>query len=214
MINLLSNGDIKYTTKNIRTSYIKKGNIMSLYDKSCYNTGYIGEGHYSFKSNENMHKSWVHIMERGYDSKLKEKYNTYKNVTVDPYFHNLQNFGKWYDENYYEFEGETMCLDKDILIKGNKIYSPNTCCFVPQYINVLFTKCDKTRGDLPLGVTQKYKKYYSHISIKNENQKIGGFDIPEEAFYAYKEAKETEIKRIADYYLYEKEESIYHNIEI
>ena len=60
--------------------------------------------------------------------------------------------GKWIENNYYEIEGETMCLDKDILCKGNKIYSRDTCVFVPQRINSLFTKCDNARGDNPIGV--------------------------------------------------------------
>ena len=39
-----------------------------------------------------------------------------------------------------------MCLDKDIFCKGNKLYSRCTCIFVPQRINLLFTKSDKSRG--------------------------------------------------------------------
>jgi hypothetical protein len=56
-----------------------------------------------------------------------------------------------------------MCLDKDILHKGNKIYSPEYCIFVTQDINKLFIKCNKSRGKHPIGVgyDKKLKKYYS-----------------------------------------------------
>ena len=55
-------------------------------------------------------------------------------------WHNFQNFAKWYEDNYYEIEEEQMHLDKDILVKGNKVYSPDTCVFVPETINGLFVK--------------------------------------------------------------------------
>ena len=90
-----------------------------------------------------------------------------------------------------------------LLIKGNKIYSPNTCIFVPQNINKLFTKSTKTRGELPIGV---YKvsgcnnKYASHFNCCGKLANLGTFDTTEEAFNAYKIAKENEIKRIADEY--------------
>ena len=51
------------------------------------------------------------------------------------------------DDNYYEINDEVMCLDKDILFKNNKIYSNNTCIFVPQFINTLFCKRQNDRGE-------------------------------------------------------------------
>ena len=96
-----------------------------------------------------------------------------------------------------------MHLDKDRLIKGNKIYSPKTCIFVPQTINSLFIKNNSVRGELPIGVSRnkKTKKYASNITIESTcSVFLGYFDTPEEAFYSYKEAKEKEIKRVADEY--------------
>lgn len=113
------------------------------------------------------------------------------------------NYKIWFDENYYTVGDITMNLDKDILIKGNKIYSPNTCVFVPQNINKLFTKSNRTRGELPIGV---YKvngyddKYSSHFNSCSKLVNLGTFNTIEEAFGTYKIAKENEIKRIADEY--------------
>ena len=75
---------------------------------------------------------------------------------------NFQNFAEWYEKNYYEIPGEIMCLDKDILIKRNKTYSPETCVFVSNRINNLFVKNDYNRGEYPIGVnlykrTNKYR---------------------------------------------------------
>ena len=72
-------------------------------------------------------------------------------------------------------------LDKDILIKGNKIYSPDTCCFVPSEINNLFVGCNKSRGSLPIGVTfnKRLKRYVAQIS-KNKKYWLNKQFINEE----------------------------------
>ena len=94
-----------------------------------------------------------------------------------------------------------MCLDKDILVKGNKIYSPETCCFVPNEINVLFTKKEKDRGEYPIGVSIISNKYVARCGVGNsKNKTIGSFKTPKEAFQAYKQYKEQYIKKVADKY--------------
>ena len=67
-----------------------------------------------------------------------------------------------------------MHLDKDILIKGNKIYSPQTCCFVPENLNSLITKNDSIRNNLPIGVSwdKKKNKFISTCSIYNFENNI------------------------------------------
>jgi hypothetical protein len=89
-----------------------------------------------------------------------------------------------------------MAIDKDILIKGNKIYSPETCIFVSRKINSLFVKCNKSRGQSPIGVCKHGKKYY----VRCSSMGIGSFKTIEEAFNAYKQYKEDYIKQVADEY--------------
>ena len=108
----------------------------------------------------------------------------------------------WIEKNYYEVHGEVMHLDKDILCKGNKIYSRDTCIFVPKRINSLFVKCDKSRGKDPIGVDQLPSGNY-RANCYNEYGKsnhIGTYKTKEEAFYAYKEYKEKVIKKVIDSY--------------
>ena len=139
---------------------------------------------------------------------IKLKKPTYKNVTVDKDFYCFQDYGAWREDNYYEVKDERMCLDKDILIKGNNIYSPDTCIFVPERINTLFIKSDAIRGDCPIGVTYRKdtNKYVAQCSIKtkegSKNKRLGSYNTPEEAFKAYKEFKEEYIKQVADEYKY------------
>lgn len=186
-----------------KTDYFsfKNGLTKNLYDKTIYNIAYLGEGKYNTKNSRIFYSKWRNMLTRGYDEKLKEKYKTYSNCTVCKEWNNFQNFAKWCNENYYEIENEIMCLDKDILIKGNKIYSPETCIFVPHNINCLFTKTDKSRGVLPIGVNKKGKKsYQTKVSFKSKTVHIGYFNSENEAFNAYKITKEKLIKQLADEY--------------
>ena len=95
-----------------------------------------------------------------------------------------------------------MCLDKDILYKGNKIYSRETCIFVPERINLLFTKRDNDRGDCPVGVTPNSSgNYQVHCNDKNGKVvPLGTYSTKEEAFYRYKQYKEKVIKEVIDSY--------------
>ena len=145
-----------WTVKGVQYYNFKKGNIKCPYEKRTYGICYLGEGKYkAWKNNKDtrVYKTWKSMLQRCYDEKLQEKYPTYKGCVVCDEWHNFQNFAKWYEDNYYEVCDEKMCLDKDILVKGNKIYSPETCIFVPQTINLLFNKNLNTRGDSVIGAT-------------------------------------------------------------
>lgn len=116
--------------------------------------------------------------------------------------HNL--FYDWVGENFYRIDGEdTVQLDKDILVKGNKIYSPETCIFVPKTINDMFNNTIRKKGsNLPKGVyfSEKTGKYKTRIYIEGKSVNLGFFDTPEEAFEKYKIHKEAAILAKADYY--------------
>ena len=143
-----------WTFKNAKYQKFKNGNIKCPYERRYFGIGYLGEGKYKVcenGKNTKCYDTWNNMLKRCYDSKLHEKFPTYKNCKVCNEWLNYQNFAEWYYNNYYEIEEQKMCLDKDILYKGNKIYSPDNCVFVPNNINSLFTKSDKTRGDYPIG---------------------------------------------------------------
>jgi hypothetical protein len=93
------------------------------------------------------------------------------------------------------------CLDKDILIKNNKIYSPETCLLLPHELNCLVLSRNKLRGEYPVGVyyQKDRKKYSAQINFGPNNKKhLGSYCTPEEAFYVYKTAKEGYIKERAE----------------
>ena len=150
------------------------------------------------------YSKWHDMLNRCYNESNRHKNKSYKGCSVCEEWIYYSNFKKWYDENYYEVDEEKMQLDKDILHKGNKIYSPDNCIFVPKNINVLFTKRDSERGMYPIGVYcngRKDKVYMARCSNgEGKSVFLGRYNTPEEAFFKYKEFKDKLIKKIADSY--------------
>lgn len=196
--------------KHAKYNNFKKGEIKCPYERRFYNVGYLGEGKYKVSENgknTGVYDTWKAMLQRCYSEKEHERHPTYIGCEVYEGWHNFQNFAKWYKDNYYEVGNEKMCLDKDILFKGNKIYSPDTCIFVPETINKLFIKNDKNRGESVIGATLcKNGKYQAQCNIinpetgKSKQEYLGLYDSQEKAFQVYKYHKERNIKQIADYY--------------
>ena len=144
------------------------------------------------------------MIRRCYDNNLKECHNYLEGSCTCEEWHCFQNFAKWFDENYYEVPNEKMQLDKDILMKGNKIYSPDTCCFVPHTINSMLTNKRQYRGDEPLGTYKRKDSRYYEVKCMDTLNKVridlGSYKSKEEAFLIYKTFKENNIKNVAEYY--------------
>lgn len=141
------------------------------------------------------YRIWYGLLLRCY-GKYKTKSNAYDNCYVCEEWLRFSNFKKWFDENYMD----GYQLDKDILFKGNKLYSPETCCFVPQEINKLLTKHEKGRGKYPIGVHRDKWAFVAQISYDSIQKVIGRYDTQEEAFMSYKQEKEKHIKEVAQKY--------------
>lgn len=194
-----------WTAKHVQYNKFKNGNIKCPYEPRTYGVGYLGEGKYKTKENGKLtdeYDIWFHMLERCYDPKYQERNPTYKGCKVEDYLLNFQNMGKWINENYYEIPGERMHLDKDILCKGNKVYSRETCIFVPSKINTLFVKSDKARGKNPIGVSDLPSGNYQAYCSDGYGKYIylGAYLTKEEAFQVYKEYKEKVIKDVIDSY--------------
>lgn len=194
----------------VHTEYsnFKKGRVKNPYHPNVYGVGFIGTGKYKSIGEDGKqtkaYKHWRHMLMRNYDPYILNKHPTYIDCYVCEEWHNFQNFCKWFYKNYYEVEGDRMCLDKDILCKGNKVYSPKTCIFVPQRINLLFIKANATRGEFPIGTY--YNKEKNKLDVRcgtlDKNKHLGYFPLnkPFQAFTCYKQFKENYIKQVADKY--------------
>ena len=200
----------------VHTQYqaFKKGKCKNPFFASTYGHGYLGvdkNGNVpntaEFKDGKTVntwkYRKWQNMLQRCFDNKLKERNPTYKDVTCCERWLCFANFLEDFAilKNEYNWNvDEKLNLDKDILNKNNKIYSLENCVLVPQWINTLFTKRDNDRGSYPVGVTyhKGAKKYQAHCSVNGKQTRLGLYNTIEEAFNAYKIAKEQEIKRIAD----------------
>ena len=191
--------------------HFKIGNVKNPYDKDVFNIGYIGIGKYATRINKKetrCYSTWHSMLQRCYDPYFINKQLTYKDCFVCKEWHCFQNFAEWYEKNYYEIENEVMELDKDILYKGNKIYSPEKCIFVPKRINQLLLKSNKIRGKYPIGVSYHYNKERDWERLKvrcgtlKKSEFLGYFPLnrPFQAFTVYKQFKESYIKQVADEY--------------
>ena len=194
-----------WTFKYARYNNFKRGTIKCPYERRYYGVGYLGEGKYKMSENGKHTKEYdiYHdMLKRCYDPKFHEKKPTYKDCVVEDYLLNFQHMGKWIENNYYEVPGERMHLDKDILCKGNKVYSRETCIFVPHRINTLFTKSDNSRGENPIGVRLNPFGNYQAFCHNGYGKEIylGTYPTKEEAFQIYKQYKEKTIKEVIDSY--------------
>lgn len=145
---------------------------------------------------------WNSLIRRCYSTVFNTNKSTYQDCSVCDEWLYFSNFKEWFDDPNNGYK-DGYQLDKDILVKGNKIYSPETCCFVPREINVLFTKRQNDRGIYPIGVSKKDKYFYSQLNKKKERVFLGNFNNPFAAFSAYKIAKEQYVKELADKYFKE-----------
>ena len=193
--------DIKFSDgtilKNIHYGNLIKGTVGHPYHKSVNGVGYKGVGRHKSKEkgkDTKVYKVWNSIMERGYSTIFKKKHPNYKDVTVCEEWHNFQNFGDWFETNYNPKTMQGWHIDKDILVKGNRVYSSTTCCFVPLEINSMFTVSRNNK--YPTGVHYHIRNKTFTSSINRRH--LGSFDTPEEAFQVYKVAKEKHIKEVAD----------------
>lgn len=191
----------------VKTSYgnFKRGIVRNPYYPAVYGAGISGNKYPIIVDGEpaKEYSIWRSIIGRCYDEKIKTKQPTYKDVTCcdewllyDNFYewlHNQPNFNKWYD-------GCRWAVDKDILNKGNKVYSPENCCLIPQNVNCLFLKRESERGEHPIGV--RYRDGYGflascHNPFTNRSEDLGSYSTPEKAFYVYKAYKENVIRQVA-----------------
>ena len=195
-------------------SNFKKGKCKNPFFASVLGHEYLGldkNGNIpnvnEFKDGKNVHtweyRKWQGMLQRCFDNKYKEKYPTYKDVVCCERWLCYANFLEDLEVLKQEYNwnvDEKLTLDKDILHKDNKLYSLENCVLVPQWINKLFTKCDASRGDCPIGVTyhKRAKKYQARCNVNGKLTRLGYYNTIEQAFNTYKIAKEQEIKRVAE----------------
>jgi len=173
--------------KTIKYSKLVKGKVKNPYHKSVFGKGYIGIGKHKVTIKgvtTNKYSTWSGMLKRCYSSDFHIKYPIYKDETVCDEWHNFQVFGEWYDKQYKEDDWH---LDKVLLGGSKKIYSPDTCVFIPIELDLLLNR-DTENKDYAVGVYCEGSGYRSrsYCSISGRLSHLGIFNTIEEAELAYR----------------------------
>ena len=146
---------------------------------------------------------WKSMLKRCHSERLKKVKPHYRDVTCYNEWLSFSSFVMWVNkEADYKGKPTDLELDKDIIVKGNRVYSPDTCSFVPQEVNKPLSSGKACRGKYPVGVV--FNRTGGRLSVSlgcdGEKRYLGLYDTPEEAFAVYKVAKEAHVKVVADRY--------------
>lgn len=180
---------------------LRIGNINDKLSPSVFGVGVLGDKYPATSGGKHLRQYliWSNMLGRCYSNPTDDRHRTYRDCQVSEGFKSYTNFYEWCGDQF-GFEMADYHFDKDILVKGNRVYSEDRCVFVPREINNLFTSRVNHRGNCPLGVYEKSAgRFAAQISsYKGPRVHLGCFDTSEEAFLAYKVAKERHIKEVAE----------------
>lgn len=184
------------------------GHIRNPYHPSVYGVGYLGVGDYKSNAegrNAAEYEVWNKMLQRCYSEKYQKRHPTYIGTTVCNEWLNFQNFAKWYNENYPKIESINFQLDKDLLQGNveNKIYSPETCVFLPKSVNSFLAnkKSDNSSGCPGVSWHKTGKKWGASINLFGERKQkhLGIYSDIELASKSYQCARELEAEKVKDY---------------
>ena len=182
---------------DIRNGGVKDPHLPSVFGVGLLGTKYPSEVN-GVKTKE--YVLWADMLRRCYSEGFKKQHPTYEGCKCSENFKSYEYFYEWCNKQI-GFAVEGFELDKDLLTKGNKVYSESTCVFIPAEVNTLLTKRTTSRGRHLIGVywCNKGKAFRAQVSKnKGKRERLGYFKTELEAFKAYKEAKESFVKEQAN----------------
>ena len=200
------NVEIQFINTGFETSVqltnIRNGEIKDPYLPSVFGVGVLGTKYPSTINGVNTKEYvlWVHMLQRCYSDSFKKRRPTYEDCKCSENFKSYEYFYEWC-HSQIGFDNEGWQLDKDLLIKGNRVYSADSCIFIPQEINSLLIKRTASRGEYLIGVhwDKTNKAFRARVNKnKGKQEHLGFFNTELEAFKVYKTAKETFIKEQAN----------------
>ena len=185
-----------------RLGNIRSGNVKDRYLPSVHGIGILGAKYPVSEDGRDTkeYTLWNNMLNRCYNDTYKNKNKTYVGCKVSENFKSYEYFYEWCHKQI-GFDNEGWQLDKDLLVKGNKVYSEDTCVFLPKEINSVLTKSTATRGENLIGVCwcKKATAFKARVrKNKGKQEHLGFFNTEIEAFNAYKQDKEYYLKELAN----------------
>ena len=155
MVNIDNEAQIELANKqslsNLRSEYLEAMDKWKIACKDLKLGGYKCE-----VDNHPAYTKWQGMLNRAYGASSSKWYD---NVTVSESFKHYPIFKQWYLTQYLEEGWE---LDKDLLLKGNKVYCASRCCFLPKEINSALAI---NRSLIPI-LAEKYRKVLNNDIYK------------------------------------------------
>ena len=192
---------------NTAWQYFESGYINNPFGKYVGGVGISGDCCIKDENKDILpeYRTWANIINRCYNNSGRDRDERYIQCYITKKWIYYKNFYEWIhtQENYENWiKLNKRSIDKDILLKNNKLYAPDRCCLVPSYVNNLFTKHNKKRGECCIGVSfHKRDCVYTatcHNPFTNKADHLGYFQTEKEAFLKYKIHKENIIKQVAE----------------
>lgn len=196
------NDSRKYVA-TVSAGNLLKGRVKNPYYPNVFGVGYIGVGPYAASIGRNhttSYKAWKAMMMRCYCEKSLSRNARYDGCYVCDEWLDFQVFSEWYVEHEHYDLGYS--LDKDLLVPGNKVYSPSTCSLVPQELNSILSDRRSDRGAYPIGVVFDKDRncFSSKLSENGIINSLGRYSTVKDAFAVYKKAKEAHVKSRANHW--------------
>lgn len=188
----------------VNPTNLNNGKLYNPYKPSVYGIGYVGIGDY-LPLCDGVHtleySTWKGMYNRAYSEKFLAKKPTYRGCSVASEWDCFQDFGSW-TESAIGWGNPTWNIDKDLLIRGNKVYGPDTCVMLPHNLNMLIVNRLGGRGEYPVGVHKAHDRNQYTAQFKEFDGRSGlkRFWTVDEAFNYYKLNKERVIKEAAEIY--------------
>lgn len=195
---------VKFLNTGTVSSGLQRGNVIRGAVKDFFVPTVEGVGFLGTDRRVNKlpsYRCWKHMIVRCYSENYHSTRGSYKGCSVCVDWHNFCNFEKWFDENHIE----GYHLDKDLLLQGNKVYSPETCCFIPAYINSSIVEKGKDVDGCETGVSKRRKKgsteYNGLYNVQFSGTYLGRTSNLNKANELYRDFKKLYLEEVADKFL-------------
>lgn len=196
--------DTGHETK-VSAGNLRSGLVRDLLQPNVAGVGFMGVGKYFCRhkgrggSRTDEYAYWESMMKRVYNPQTESYARPYRDCSVSEVWHNFQNFAEWC-QGQEGFSKNGFQLDKDLLVKGNKVYGPDTCCFLPGHANCAMTGMKHFNTSGYTGVEKNEYGFSAAITMCSVGVSIGTFDSAEKASFMYKSIKEAYVRSLAQVY--------------
>jgi len=146
-----------------------------------------------------IYTTWLAMLRRCYSKTAKARHESYTCETVHPDWLRFSGFRVWMVEQ--DWEGKV--LDKDFLSGGSLAYGPDTCVFVPQWLNTTIARrSDSQKGDYLPGVYwhKRIGKFKASVSLGmgRKAKHLGYFENEVDAHLVWRDAKAEVYREIIE----------------